>query len=439
MFFRIDHILKGKAGWIALMAVFFFRLAFGLCAEFWFEDELQVYLIGLKYYATGQIPLFGPDVVYTATQIPGSLQGLLVGLPLYIWAAPEAPYILLNLLSTAGLALLAHYITKRIPGLPVSITWLWVLTCPWALAYSTHVVNPSYVLPAACVFFVGFMETLPFLRIGYMKGKLAFLLMGFSLLWIFQLHLSWVLLIPFIGLSFIYLFKSGLKEIGISFFFFITGCLLSGIFLLPVLLKMGWHEGLMQASDNLTVNWNNAGQIITLLSRLLSLVSFELARFMGANTHDRLQFLKDYIWFSPFIVFAGLVGIIQPLWMLVSAFLKKMPVAFKRLRWIVLAAFILTWLSFFFSVKGPSSHTFYLLFPLMMIYSFYCWEPILKKRWGIILGIALVFSGLVFHSVLMVDNFHKKSMYRDYEKVDQAIVLKDYHILGERRSYDRNP
>lgn len=434
----VDRMLKGRTVWIALLAIFLFRLVFGLCSEFWFEDELQVYLIGLKCYTGGHIPDFGPDVVYTATQIPGSLQGLLVALPWWLWPAPEAPYILLNLMSTAGLALLAWYITKRIPGLPVGLTWLWIMTCPWALAYSTHVVNPSYVLPAACVFFVTFLESLPRLRLGLIRQRVSFLLMGLCLMWIFQLHLSWVLLMPFIAVAFIMVLRQGWREVLILGGMWTAGCCLSGLTLLPLLLEHGLKDGLLQAGGNVVVNWSNAGQIVTLLSRMLSLVCFELARFMGANSHERGLFFMHYLWLSPVIVFVGIVGLLQPVWLIVAAFLKKMPRDFKQLRWIVLGIFVFTWISFFFSVKGPSSHTFYLLFPLLMIYSFYAWKPLLEMKYGRAIATALVLAGLLFHTVLMYDNFAKKSMYRDREKVVRALEEKDYRVLGERRPYDRN-
>ncbi len=435
---RFDGLFRGRTGWMGLFFIFLFRLAFGLTSEFWFEDELQVYLIGLKFYTGGHLPDFGPDVVYTATQIPGSLQGLLVALPWWLWPAPEAPYILLNLLSTAGLALLAWYITKRIPALPVALTWLWIMTCPWALAYSTHVVNPSYVLPAACVFFVAFLESLPGLRLGLIRQRIAFLLMGGGLMWIFQLHLSWVLLMPFIAYAFIVACRKGWREVLILGGMWTAGAGLSSLTLLPLLLEHGLKAGLLQAGGNVVVNWSNAGQIVTLLSRMLSLVSFELARFMGTNSQERGLFFMHYLWLSPVIVFIGLVGLLQPVWLIVAAFLKKMPRDFKQLRWIVLGIFVFTWISFFFSVKGPSSHTFYLLFPLLMIYAFYAWKPLLVKKTGRVLAYALVFSGLLFHSVLMADNFTKKSMYRDREKVVRALENMDYRVLGERRPYDRN-
>jgi len=60
--------------WVAILgAVFVFRLLFGLSSEFFFEDEPQIFLLGLRYHATDRWPLFGPDVVWTKSEIPGAL------------------------------------------------------------------------------------------------------------------------------------------------------------------------------------------------------------------------------------------------------------------------------------------------------------------------------------------------------------------------------
>ena len=132
-----------------LVVLFFFRLLFGLSSEFYFEDETQIFLLGLRHYTTGHWPYFGPDVVWTKSEIPGALQGLLVGVPLKIAPLPESPFVLLNLLSFAALASLAWYACRHLPRLPRWLIWGWFLTVPWTLQFSTHVNNPSYVLPAA--------------------------------------------------------------------------------------------------------------------------------------------------------------------------------------------------------------------------------------------------------------------------------------------------
>src|SRR6267154_254484 len=129
----------------ALSFGFLFRLAFGLCSDFWSGagDEKQIYLIGLKYYTTGAWPYFGPDVT-NAIQVPGALQGLTTGLPFFLMPIPEAPYILLNILSFAALCFFAWYCSRRLPEVPKWFIWSWLLTAPWTLSLSTHVFNPSY-------------------------------------------------------------------------------------------------------------------------------------------------------------------------------------------------------------------------------------------------------------------------------------------------------
>src|SRR5262249_52601217 len=79
---------------LILAACFLFRLLFGLSREFFFEDETQIFLLGFRYYATGDWPFFGPDVVWTRSEIPGALQALLVGLPFRVAPIPEAPFVL---------------------------------------------------------------------------------------------------------------------------------------------------------------------------------------------------------------------------------------------------------------------------------------------------------------------------------------------------------
>ncbi len=183
-----------------LLAAFLFRLFFGLCSQFWTIEENQVYLVGLKYYATGQWPYFGATAF--KAKIPGALLGLTVGLPFNLWPAPEAPIIFLNLLSFGSLCLLAWYCSKRLPRFPRWFLWAWLMTAPWTLNFSTHVVNPSYVLFGGILFFVGFWETIPSLRAGILPQGLCNALMGFAFFWVIQFHLSGVALVPWMLLSF---------------------------------------------------------------------------------------------------------------------------------------------------------------------------------------------------------------------------------------------
>ncbi len=418
-----------------LLLLFGFRLAFGLCKEFWFEDEMQVYLIGLKFYTSGNFPYFGPDIVYTHTQIPGALQGLVVGLPFFILHLPEAPYLLLNLLSMGALCLLALYFQKKFPQVPYWFTWLWLLSCPWTLNYSTHIINPSYVLFGSILFFIGFFESVPKLSIGFIKTRIAFFLMGFSLFWIYQFHMSWILLLPFIAMAF-YLKRHELKS---SILPFLIGSMLSAAFLIPTFWVYGFHSGSTSVSSNVVFNVDNIKEIFTVLTRFLSFASYELPRFLNMEGKSFFAFLMDYPFAAPFIAFVAFFGIVQVGYLIIAFFLKNSSKDFAWIKYITAIAIFITYLSFFFSVKGPSAHTYYILFPLAMMYSFYCWQELFSKRWFRILMMAMLLSGFITSGVVMHINYQKSSMYKNRSIPLKAIQAKDYKILGERRPYDKNP
>src|SRR3954463_2970717 len=174
---------------LILAVCFAFRLAFGLSREFFFEDETQIFLLGLRYHATGQWPFFGPDVVWTRSEIPGALQALLVGVPLRIAAVPEAPFVLLNLLSFAALCALAWYACAQLPSAPRWLIWGWFLTVPWTLQFSTHIINTSYILAPSIVFFIGFFEAMPAWSLRRLPAWLAFAMMGCAATWLMQIHM----------------------------------------------------------------------------------------------------------------------------------------------------------------------------------------------------------------------------------------------------------
>ena len=106
----MSNLLNRKLSFcILLSCIFLFRVLYGLSSEFWSVDEVQVYLLGLKYYSTNLWPYYGPDVVYTNSQISGALQALLVGLPLNLFSEPESPIIFLNIISFLALYYFGSY------------------------------------------------------------------------------------------------------------------------------------------------------------------------------------------------------------------------------------------------------------------------------------------------------------------------------------------
>jgi hypothetical protein len=428
---------RGLLFFSLLLLAFLFRLFFGLCSPLLDEDSKQIYLIGLKFYTTGSWPYFGPDVTSTI-QIPGALQGLATGLPFYVLPLPEAPYIFLNVLSFAGLCFFAWYCTKRLPDIPKWFVWAWLLTAPWTLNISSNIFNPSYVLPAAILFFVGAIETYPFLSRGLIPRNWANFMMGFSLFWIIQFHLSGVVLVPYVALSFYFQIRELGKRVYAPIIWFIVGAIITGSLLIPTFIKFGRTEGLGSTNETIGFNSENLMRHLNIvegvLGRFLSFASFELPRFIGRNTAERLGFMKQNPWLIPLVVFLTLAGILQCVGLLVLWFRKKHSHKdWPAIKYFTLATVVLLYFSFLFSSKLPHSHTFYLTLPMAMLYGFYCWSEFLKRRSWRSFAAVFIVCGLIFHTGLAISNLKHASMYVVRPTIVKAIREKDYRLLGERR------
>ena len=313
------------------------------------------------------------------------------------------------------------------------------MTAPWTLNFSTHVVNPSYVLPAAILFFIGFLETCPYTTKQLISTRLANFMMGFSLFWIMQLHMSWTVLVPYIAVSFFFQLRSEGKNALTSFGWFLLGSAVTGSLLVPTYLKFGLSGGSGGTGETAILNLANVLKILNpvegVLPRFLSFASFELARFIGDNSAKRWLFVKEHLWLSPVLVFLLVTGILQPLAMIVIWFSRKQTQKdWPAIKWLTLASIILVSVSFMFSMKAPASHTFYLMLPLAMIYSFYCWSRYLVKPGWQKFAMVVLVCGVIFHIVLVIDHYRRISLYVDRSIPAAAIEQRDYRILGERRS-----
>jgi len=412
---------------------FLFRLAFGLCTEIWFIDQQQIYLIGLKFYCTGLWPYFGADVA-PHIQLPGALQGLVVGGPLFICPIPEAPYILLNLLSFTGLCLFAWYCSQRLPRFPKWILYAWLLTAPWVMNWSTNIDNDSYVLFGSCLFFIGFLETVPALSLKRLPPAAASFLMGFALFWDIQFHMSYVLLFPFVLASAYFQWKSPGIKAGLNLAVFLLGCLTTGVFILPTLANYGWSQGSGGAENAVAFNPGNLLGFFDILFRYLSLACCEIPRFIGANNADRLDFLRENFWVAPFAVVAGILGMIQVTALIAGWFQKSHPQKdWMAVKGLALATFFLIYLSFLFAIKPPAAHTYYLTLPVAMLYGFYVFTPWVQKKGFLVAVTVLLACNILFHAGLALHNLPVKSLYKNRGLFCQAIAEKNYRLLGERR------
>jgi hypothetical protein len=433
---RLDSALSRRGvAIVALVLLLAYRLAVGLASEFWSDDELQIYLIGLKFYATGAWPFFGPDLVLTGLdkihQIPGALQGLLVGLPFHVAPFPEAPFVLLNLLSFAALVFLAWYGSQRVPMLPRWLVYGLALTLPWTLFYSTHVVNPSYVLIGAVLFWVGAVEATVFPDAPRLPKRLADYLQGFGLVWVAQLHLSWTLLVPFAGFAWIARARrgEGLAALGA----FALGLATTGSLLLPTLVAYDLAD---VASTGIAVRFNplNARDLDSITAKVLSFASYEVPRFIAGHHRARIAWMTSDWRIAPFAFLSVAVGLLQPIAMLLLWFRRKDALAgWTGLKAMAAGTILLTWTAFLFTQREPWALTFYLALPIAFLYSLFCYAWFLKGKGWLALAALVLFSGLVTQTAIARRNLADRSLYLDRHRPARAIAARDHRLLGERR------
>jgi hypothetical protein len=424
---------------VLFLFLFAFRTAFGLSLKFWTSDELQTYLIGLKWFTTHAWPFFGPDLIVDDThfyfQIPGALEGLMVGTPFFLLPIPEAPFLFLNLISLGATALLALYIYKRIPEIPFLFTFSWIALLPWTLNDATHMYNPCYFFFGSTLFFIGFLEAVPSLSIGWLSAPAAFTLMGFGLFWDMQFHFSWVLLPPLVlGAFALNLIQKGFKFLPLGTVSFFGGALIPLAALIPTLIVYGPHTLLGGAGTAVGFNVHNALAFVTILARYLSLACYEMPQFVGEHTVDRMAFLKDALWLVPPAAILTLTGWFQPFLMLVLGWRKDLKNSGAQpVYWITWLVFLMAFGAFCFTYKAPVAHAFFILFPLVTVFSFHIWAKLVPLvRWRKFALICLAAS-LWFQLGFLIYWMPKRSLYLDRTKLQTAIDQKDYHLLADRR------
>jgi len=422
------------------LCAFAFRLFFGLtCPPIIVgEDETQIYAIGLKSHTTGTWPTFGPDVVSPDTaftpQIPRALHGLLVALPLALWPHPVAPFVFLNLLSLLALAFLGWYVLRRVPSLPPLFVYGWLFLAPWTTHYTTQVLNPSYAAIGAILFYVGFLETLPPFQPAVLPRSVANALMGFGLLWVYQLHMSWVLLGPCLALSLFFQTREGRLPRALS------AAALGALPMVGLLVPTFLRHGLTTLKDVRGFSSGfDASHLLglpSLVGKFLSFASFEMPRFIGPHTQERVDFLLAHPLLLVPGVFLWVVGLAQPLAMLFLALTRKDGGKdWTGIRWTTLGCVLLSWAAFWFSAKSIGSNAIYVTFPLAFIFSFYAWGFGARSRAWRAFGWVFLAMAVWFQlGYALVGYKEDASVYlRTRENMRQAIEQSDYRLLTERR------
>jgi len=90
------------------------------------------------------------------------------------------------------------------------------------------------------------------------------------------------------------------------------------------------------------------------------------------------------------------------------------------------------YISFFFSIRGPLAHAFYVVLPIAIVYACCCWRAYATPRLVRVAAAALV-AGAVMHAGLVIDRLPRRSLYVNRPLVQAAIATPNDRFLGERR------
>jgi hypothetical protein len=333
-----------------------------LCLRLWFathtnfgRDEVAIYNKALDLYLNGVLPTTGAEIVYSGTYLPGALQSLLVGLPLFFTQGmPTGPayfIALLGLLSTWFTFLLYR---KWFPAVNQNQLAAWIFLNPWSIVF-TNLWNPSFLPLIGAIFFLNLNQLIekkhPFWA-SFWLGACIFLSL--------QLHLSFVVLVLSL-LVLIYIFGlTILSKRG-----FLLGSTIAGLTLIPYAIELFQKESTSGnfLISNLSITLRGFLDYPSYLLRLLSFSTGETTRFIGRGEGPPATLA--YIRSVPLLWIPFFLGISVSAWQIFKALIfftqfKKMPNQFLVPFWTI----ILTGFLFGFSIKGPSAHTFWILFPL---------------------------------------------------------------------------
>src|SRR5262249_548768 len=140
--------------------------------------------------------------------------------------------------------------------------------------------------------FVGFLDSLPALAPPILPRALANGLMGFGLLWAYQLHMSWVLLVPFTGAALVLQWREGFRAGPI------LGLLLGAAPMVALIAPTYFRYGFTTGGDVhgilSAVNARHVRALFDVAGKFLSFASFELPRFIGTSGREHFDYLRQH-------------------------------------------------------------------------------------------------------------------------------------------------
>ena len=412
-----------------ILALILFRIFLGIQVNFSHEDYTQVYLIGLEHAFSGHWSYWGPDVVWSNTRLPGALLGFLAGMPLSLTLNEYAPIILSNIISGAGLILLSFYAKQRFPKLSIYFLLALFLLSPFMLFNGVVLLNTAYLLFSGAILFMVVFELFVYRDDVLWPPHFNFLALGFSLLFTFQLHLSWVMFIPFVFVLFYREWRTHPSHGWKYLSYFTAGCILSGLTLLPTLFKYS-HVILIGSGGNVNIHWSRVTSIVDLFVRYTGIATLDVNQKLNF-----IHLLSTQGWMGVGLIWTmKLFSLIQFIGFSVSFYFMQKSPEFRKSVLLFFLSLLMALGLYILSNKHLEMRTYILLYPIPLWLALFAYSYLMDFRFiKSILYVALVLLWVTSLGIA-VSNFKGMYSFSSVEtKIEKAIQDKNPEEFAIRR------
>lgn len=373
-------------------------IALNLLVRAWFsvqtlftEDELAIYRSAVRFFKTGKPSLTGARIVYSDTVLPGMLQDLVAGLPLFVTGGrPWFAAVIAGVVNGGAAILLWRVYCDLFPQWNRRALLAFILFAPWTCFYAGYL-NPAWVFPIAVLVFWAIH------RIARGGDRLSWFTLGVALPVGLQFNLSVLYLVAWAGLALVLQGTRVLSRRGFSFLALGTG--LGSAPLIPYFLSNS-SRGNSFIWANVHFDWAHFQDLYKVFFRFLTFPTGETTRFLGSvrgfggavevMVREPL-FLGLGIWALTLAVAAVFVGI---KYQLTPKNYRMGRTPEERHRLAITLAPILMMALFLLSLKEPSAHSLLPILPM----SFFplLWQlrrrPLRASAMGFAAGVSFVFG-----------------------------------------------
>lgn len=415
---------------LIILLLLIFRIFLGIQINFSHEDYQQIYLMGLENAFSNQWSYWGPDVVWSKTRLPGALQGLLGGIPIRLTGHPYAPIIFSNIISAAGLLLMSFYTKKRFPQFSLYFLIPFFLLLPFYLFHGVVMLNTAYLIFSGALLFIPVFELFIYRDQMVLKNPAYyFLAIGFSLLFTYQLHLTWVMYIPFIIVLFYLEWKRNSSLWWKPLLYFSIGGIIAGATLFPTLFT--YFGAIFNNVDgNLAFKPERLGSIFDLLIRYFTFATFDVTASYSVFDLAAEKSIVNLVLLKTLQILA----IIQFIGVCITFVFIKKTLAFRKIMLLFVLTLLMALALYTLSNKHLSARTYILLFPIPIWMSFHAYNYLLKyKLFQPILNISLVLVFFAFLGVALA-NYNDQYSFKAVEKeLNEAFEQKAPYLFHQRR------